>query len=288
MRFLLKCAGGLPFVLVVSMVAPTQGTAQIPNPGFETWNAGFPDGWVTSNVPGVVTTVTASGTRRSGSFSARGEVLTAFNSVWPAYLSTVFPQTQLPERLQCYYQFAPQGGDKLFIAVVFFDGFSPFAGADTQIVDPAGSFTLLDLPVEQYVPGTADSCYIYISVIGPGLEGGEPTVGSTFHFDDFSFSGSITSASYEQNVPAVFALDQNYPNPFNPSTTIEYSLPEGGQVRLDVFNAIGERVATLVDNRQDAGRYRATFDATPLPSGVYLYRLNAGGNVSVKRMILMK
>ena len=92
----------------------------------------------------------------------------------------------------------------------------------------------------------------------------------------------------DKNVPAVFALNQNYPNPFNPSTTIEYALPEASQVRLEVFNAIGERVASLVDARQEAGTYRSTFDASTLPSGMYLYRLSAGSDVSVKRMILMK
>jgi hypothetical protein len=117
---------------------------------------------------------------------------------------------------------------------------------------------------------------------------GEGTVGTTFFIDDLVFSDSPTSVPGDKNVPAVFSLNQNYPNPFNPSTTIEYALPEARQVRLEVFNAIGERVALLIDARQDAGTYRSRFDASALPSGVYLYRLSAGRDVSVKRMILMK
>ena len=233
-----------------------------------------------------VTPLTASDTRHAGLLSARGEVFSAFGGIWPPALYSIFPHAQLPQRLQLYYQFAPQGGDVLTVALIFYGGNMPIAVADTDIVGPAGVFTLLDLPLETVLPGTPDSCYIIISVTNYGTSG-DLTVGTTFLIDDVAFSG-LTSVSGDKNMPRVFALDQNYPNPFNPSTTIEYSLPEAGQVRLEVFNAIGERVAMLVDSRQDAGTYRSSFDASVLPSGVYLYRLSAGANVSVKRMMLMK
>jgi hypothetical protein len=273
--------------MLVSMVVPDHSTAQIPNAGFEAWTNGYPDGWVTSNVPGIATPVTASSTRRSGSFAARGEVISAFSTIWPANLTSIFPHTQVPQRFQAYYQFAPQGGDVLAVAVIFYDNFSPVAAADTEIVAAAGSFTLLDLPIEVFFGGTPDSAYIYFTIMGTGTEG-QPTVGSSFIIDDVSFFGLATSVAIDNHVPAVFALNQNYPNPFNPSTTIEYALPEASQVRLEIFNALGERVASLVDARQEAGTYRSRFDASTLPSGMYLYRLSAGGNVSVKRMILMK
>jgi hypothetical protein len=287
MRLLLTCAGALFMAISVSMVVPSLGAAQIPNPGFEAWTNGFPDGWVTSNVPTIVTPVTASNSAHGGSFAARGEVISAFSTVWPANLTSIFPHTQVPERFQAYYQFAPQGGDVLAVVVIFYDDFFPIAAADTEIVVPAGSYTLLDLPIEEYTSGTPDSAYIWFTIVGTGTEG-MPTVGSTFLVDDVAFVGSLSSVRFDGTVPAAFELTQNYPNPFNPSTTIEYALPEAGQVRLEVFNAIGERVATLVDGLQDAGSYRSTFDASSLPSGVYLYRLTAGADVSVKRMILMK
>jgi hypothetical protein len=201
---------------------------------------------------------------------------------------TFFPQTEVPQRLQLYYQFAPQGGDVLNIGLVIYQGNMsvPVAVADTEIVAPAGVFTLLDLPMQAVLPGTPDTCYLFITVNNPSAS--DVTAGTTFIIDDLAFSGSLTSVRGEGNVPAVFALGQNYPNPFNPSTMIEYSLPEAGQVRLEVFNAIGERVATLVDTWQESGSYRSRFNASALPSGVYLYRLTAGPNVSVKRMMLVK
>jgi Ice-binding-like/Secretion system C-terminal sorting domain len=92
--------------------------------------------------------------------------------------------------------------------------------------------------------------------------------------------------------PEVFALSQNYPNPFNPSTTIRYSLEKSGMVSLKVYNILGQEVATLVNDRQDAGSYSVPFNTMQgkanLASGVYFYRLDAGSFVSIKKMILMK
>jgi hypothetical protein len=95
--------------------------------------------------------------------------------------------------------------------------------------------------------------------------------------------------------PEVYALADNYPNPFNPETTIKYQLPEAGQVRLEVYNMLGQAVKTLVDNQfQNAGRYTLQWDATnnsgqPLSSGVYFYRILAGGEYqSHKKMLLLK
>ena len=95
--------------------------------------------------------------------------------------------------------------------------------------------------------------------------------------------------------PEAYALHENYPNPFNPETTIKYQLPDAGQVRLEVYNMLGQVVKTLVDNQfQNAGRYTLQWDATnnsgqPLSSGVYFYRVIAGGEFqSHKKMLLLK
>ncbi len=89
-------------------------------------------------------------------------------------------------------------------------------------------------------------------------------------------------------VPAEFALEQNYPNPFNPTTEIEFSLPSTAQVRLTLYNLLGQEVATLAIGEMKAGNHAVTFDASRLASGVYLYKLTAGNYVSTKKMVLMK
>lgn len=94
-------------------------------------------------------------------------------------------------------------------------------------------------------------------------------------------------------LPDRFNLDQNAPNPFNPSTVIGYQLAEAGEVRLVIYNLLGQGVRVLVNERQEAGSFRATWDGMDemgrrVASGVYLYRIQAGAFTSVRRMVLLK
>lgn len=90
------------------------------------------------------------------------------------------------------------------------------------------------------------------------------------------------------DAPAAFALQQNYPNPFNPITRIEYSIPKDGSVNLTVYNILGQKVKTLVNENMKEGKYEVRFDASSLASGVYYYRLESGDNILLKKMILLK
>ncbi len=92
----------------------------------------------------------------------------------------------------------------------------------------------------------------------------------------------------DNNRPDQFALDQNFPNPFNPTTNISFTIPQSSDVKLEVFNAIGQKVATLVNGVRNAGSHTITFDASRFASGVYLYRLTSGNNVRVNKMLLLK
>jgi hypothetical protein len=88
--------------------------------------------------------------------------------------------------------------------------------------------------------------------------------------------------------PRQFKLAQNYPNPFNPSTTIRYEVPVASAVRVQVFDALGRLVATLLDAEQQPGRHEVRFDALGRASGVYLVRLTAPSHASTRRILLMK
>lgn len=90
------------------------------------------------------------------------------------------------------------------------------------------------------------------------------------------------------NAPSTFALEQNYPNPFNPSTTIRFSIPVESNVRLNVFNALGQEVAQIINERLKEGYHEVSFDATALTSGIYFYRLESDKFVETKKMILLK
>ncbi|MDX1701921.1 MAG: T9SS type A sorting domain-containing protein, partial [Melioribacteraceae bacterium] len=107
---------------------------------------------------------------------------------------------------------------------------------------------------------------------------------------------SVVNVAQNDDVPSNIRLHQNYPNPFNPVTTIEYSIPTRvnseksivNSVKLEVFDILGQKVASLVDGKQRPGNYEVNFNAENLNSGVYLYRLRVNDNTKLKKMIYLK
>lgn len=114
----------------------------------------------------------------------------------------------------------------------------------------------------------------------------------SYRLKQVDFSGTY-SYSNEVSVNSAaevktYSLSQNYPNPFNPTTTIQFQMPEAGHVTLKVFNILGSEIKTVMDGNMEAGFHTINFDASNLPSGIYLYQLNANDFTSVKRMLLTK
>ncbi len=98
-----------------------------------------------------------------------------------------------------------------------------------------------------------------------------------------------TSVTEENNqTPIKYQLDQNYPNPFNPATEIRYSIGKSGLVQLNVYNILGKRIKSLINQIQSAGNYDVSFNAGNLPSGIYFYKLSTKNYNKTKKMILMK
>lgn len=94
--------------------------------------------------------------------------------------------------------------------------------------------------------------------------------------------------NYNNEVPSAYTLQQNYPNPFNPITTIKYDVVKSGLVKLSVFDVLGKELKTIINEVQQAGTYTVQFDASRLTSGVYFYKLETGGFVETKKMMLVK
>ncbi|MDR3668079.1 MAG: aryl-sulfate sulfotransferase [Ignavibacteriaceae bacterium] len=109
----------------------------------------------------------------------------------------------------------------------------------------------------------------------------------------FSILSNITGVKSTNNIVKSYVLSQNYPNPFNPSTVIQYSIPQESVVRIDVYNVIGERITTLVNEMKKSGNYEISWNASNISSGVYFYSIKATGNngqnfAAIKKMILLK
>jgi len=128
---------------------------------------------------------------------------------------------------------------------------------------------------------------VYISALG--VFGANLFAGTSKGVWRRALSEMITGVTtIATDLPADFNLKQNYPNPFNPSTTIQYALPHRSQVMLRVYNTLGQQVAALVNDNQDAGIHDVKFDGSGLASGVYFYRLSTEAYVAAKKMLLLK
>lgn len=112
----------------------------------------------------------------------------------------------------------------------------------------------------------------------PSYEPGEIVIQSPTDAGDDNSSG----------LPRIFSVDQNFPNPFNPTTSLSFSLPKAGDVRVEVFNVLGQSVSLLADDRREAGVYSLSFNASSYPSGVYFYRVDYDGFSETRKMLLLK
>jgi len=125
------------------------------------------------------------------------------------------------------------------------------------------------------------------------ISDGELTADDTLLITVTSLGIYSPDQEMSSQLPEQFALHYNYPNPFNPTTTISYDLPEQAQVTLSVYDLLGKKIKTLVNQSQDAGNNIAVWDGTDnlgrqVSAGVYLYRIKAGEFIQTRKMLLLK
>lgn len=172
-------------------------------------------------------------------------------------------------------------------------------GAQNQIsqdvfqAEPGGITLMIYDPGTISAIGTGGSGYATV-MMGFGIEG----VNNSYpgYNDRADLIGAARQFLYDQTgvpddgviLPGQIALSQNYPNPFNAKTTIEYALNADGSIKIEVFDILGRNLETLVDRIQPAGKYRAEWDAAKWASGVYFYKIQAGGLSTIRKMVLLK
>jgi len=283
LRFRLSCLAGALFAAAVA-------SAQvIPNAGFESWSNGNPAGWTTNN--GLYTFITRVTTVHGGASAAQGSVVNMGTiTMFPSLVSETqtgqgFPVSQRYATLHGYYQFVPVGGD--FFMMTYLAEKNAAGVGSGAFVETQPQAVFKEFVAQILYPGSdvPDEGTITFTISGTG---GLPHVGSTFIVDDLSFGPATGVADAQDGSPKSFRLGQNYPNPFNPTTNILYEVPGQSHVTLTVVDVLGREVAVLVNQEQPPGKYRAVFDASNLPSGVYFYRLAAGTFVQAHRMMLLR
>jgi N-acetylmuramoyl-L-alanine amidase len=119
---------------------------------------------------------------------------------------------------------------------------------------------------------------------------GSSAQSGVLYFDQLQLAERIVTDVAEdgRDLPSEYSLEQNYPNPFNPSAEIRYGVGRSGQVTIKVYDLLGREVAVLLDRHMEAGRYSVRFDGRGLSSGMYVYRMTAGGQTFIRKMLLTK
>ncbi|MCX7798467.1 MAG: T9SS type A sorting domain-containing protein [Melioribacter sp.] len=278
--------------------------SQIPNNSFEEWVDGNPVGWFSSNrlFLNTIITITPTNISNSGLKAVKGEVIQTPILFAPFLIlgneGTGIPYAQRPAMLTGYYQFFPQGGDRLQILAGLFKGGFSLSGNSLlikgkligygilNINNEAREYTLFRLPIVYSSNENPDTCGILVRIIGQSTDN-DYHAGSYFLLDDLEFT-NISNINEKEILSNNFELLQNYPNPFNSTTKISYKIPEDGHVNLKVYDILGKEVATLVNEKKHAGTHFINFDATDLISGVYIYTVYYNGYSKSKKMLLTK
>jgi len=287
-------------VILVMFCLPLLASAQIPNSGFEIWTGDTLAGWWVNNVAPLYSTISKSATAHGGSYAVRGDVASfSTQTVQPIIQTGVdargFPYSQRPASFTGYYQFSPaaSSGDRFGVNVVLYKGGvdgTPVGVAALALSTMVSSYTQFTAPFVYQTNDTPDTCVIQFQIVGPTAQQSAPTLGSYFLLDDIAFTGVSGVVGGITTTPTAFQLNQNYPNPFNPTTNVSFTVPSGGKATLAVFNLLGQKVSTLFDGPASPGRiYRAMFNASGLPSGIYFSRLAfAASGSSSRYMVLMR
>jgi hypothetical protein len=264
--------------------------AQIPNASFEKWQENFftydPVGWSTNNSPHY-TTISRSYESHSGFFAIKGTIGWQHSIPFAPYISTAFTINFRPKVLKGYYEFFPVDGDTLYITSSLFSKGNQIATASLNIsnVDTT-SYKLFGLEYNYSTLDIPDSCMIEIFIEMPY----SPSYSNNTYFlmDDLELSEEPLSVESLKTKNEHFELSQNYPNPFNPTTEINFEIPKSEFVSLKIYNILGKEVAVLVNEEKRSGSYNIRFNGNELSGGVYFYRLQAGKNISTKKMIILK
>lgn len=274
------------------------------NPATSPYIGSFPGANVctysNSNVGGNVSEIWSYSTI-NGAFDVLGNA--ALNSALPGFLTEIkndpyrrqfeHPMTINSQWSHTFDQTIYINGAPLFTSSV---SLSAMVDAYGTMILPTegGGYEALRIREEMTISGLTSVSYNFVAKNGAQVSvhpvDVNPPTSGTINVEGTSYNGSMTTTGVKQinELPEDYTLKQNYPNPFNPTTNIQYSIPEQSFVELKVYDILGNEVATLVNEQQQAGVYRADFTADNLPSGMYFARMTANVYTQVVKMTLLK
>jgi hypothetical protein len=251
--------------------------AQIPNPGFENWIAGEPEGWSTSNAPGAgLVNITQTSDEHGGSFALQGDVVNFFGTPMGPIIQTGpggggFPIAEAYQAVELYYKFTPVGGDKFSVNIAFEKDGNPIAQGAVAIPTTVTGYTFLSVPMTYSIVDLPDNAIIQISITGP-VSGSDYHIGSVMYVDDLSFPSTTGIC----DTPVKGIAGNCYPNPASGIVNIPINENLSGELNLRVFNNCGKEVKSITCHQQD-GNEIIQSSVENLSNGLFLYSIDGQG-----------
>ncbi len=279
------------FTLAFLLCLGISAEAQLMNGGFEAWTGQVPDGWTTNNIaPLNVYVISQTTDVHSGSFAAKGEVLDVNGTAIPPILMSMPNNvTQAPSMLSGWYKFNPATPTMgLIISITVNDAGDQLVGYGLlQVNTAASSYTEFFVPLD-YTGGSGNpAAYYTISILPFNGDGGEPSLGTTFHVDDLSVD--MMTAIEEASAITSFAIGDPRPNPVVNSSFLDLKFDEAQQLRAVIFDRTGREVEVLFDRNFAPGEHLIEWvPATGVANGTYFVRFIGNNGIVVKPLVLQR
>lgn len=273
------------FTFLILSTVITMAQNPIPNPGFENWTSGDPDGWDTPNIF-TLTPVTQSGDAHSGSSAVKLEVVDDDGTTVPPIINTntlAISQNYLV--FSFYSKTSLTGGDALVASVILDKNGTPVSVNNLSVTANSNIYTQRTFTLSYFQPvsGVADELYVQLGIAGPLFVA---TVGSYAIVDDLSISGNLVTGLQEEKPEINSLLGNPQPNPSSGLSLLPFSLTKRGRTVIDLLTTDGRIVKEILNEELDPGNYKAECVVEDLPAGLYIIRLNSDGRSAYSRLLV--
>ena len=260
--------------------------AQIPNASFENWTGGNPDNWLTANSPYTVF-VTQVNNAHEGNSALRNDVLSILNYTFtsPLILGNTGQGVAIssaPEAIHGWYIFNSEGDDNFQAFALVLDNAGNLTGGGELDLAPTSVYTEFVINMVYYT-GSPNGDSLIIGFAMNNDSAGVVHTGSYYILDDLSYG---LPTGVEDVSSQTTGLEPIFPNPASAKAQIIYSIKSSGNTELNIYDATGRLIKSLVNQVQSQGRYKALADVTDLPSGTYICKLSGGEKTDVQKLMV--
>jgi hypothetical protein len=293
-------------ILIVSCHSISK--AQIPNADFENWSLTsdvlMPDNWTINAMGDVAIPVTRTTDSHSGTYAARGEVVSAGappveilfspiqTSVPPGSEDLGFSVSERHYVFSGFYKYYPAEGDKFQITVIMFHETTSVGIGALSIEAGAIAYTPFSIDINYTSEEIPNTCLITFTICGP-TGSNDYHKGSYFIVDELEFDAPLLFFNGPGEYNYQFILQQNYPNPFDSETEINFQVPEDINVRVKIFNILGQEITELADRKFPKGRHSIRWNGRDnngrkVSNGIYFYQIQSGDLSQARKMYLLR